>query len=314
MYEELISVIMPVYNVEKFISKAIQSILNQSYSNFEFIIVDDCSTDATYGICQKYADEDPRIKLFRNEKNSQIEFSLNKALEKSSGKYIARMDGDDISDKFRLERMKKYLEEHQDIKLVGTSAVTIDENGFEIGKTVFLNDFNLIRKTCLLKTPVAHIWMTYKSIYDELKGYRKLFATEDYDFILRLISAGYKCTNISDYFGYKIRINRKGNSASTYGVKKLKSRWYTAKLYTERLKKGTDSYTPDKCSRYIKTLKISEKLYSISNKYLYKSIHSKARKDYSRMVLCIFLSLISPYQIVYLFETFKYKYLTRGSK
>lgn len=311
---DLISVIMPVYNVEHFVSEAIDSILEQTYKNIEFIIVDDCSTDGTFEICQKYAKKDSRIKLFKNEKNSKIEYSLNRALENCTGKYIARMDGDDISEYQRLEKMKNFLDSHSDIKLVGTSAMTIDTHGKEIGKTVFLSDFEKIKKTCLLRTPVAHIWMTYKSIYDELNGYRKLFATEDYDFILRLISAGYKCTNISDYFGYKIRINRLGNSSSTYGVKKLKSRWYTAKLYKERFENKADSYTLENCTKAIKTSKLTEKIYSLSNFCLYKAINNKAKKNIIKTLFFLLCSLISPYQISYLYETLKYKFLTRGEK
>lgn len=311
---ELVSVIMPTYNVEQFVAEAIESILNQSYSNIEFVIVDDCSTDNTYKICEEYAQKDSRIKLLRNEKNSKIEFSLNRALENCTGKYVIRMDGDDISDKFRIEIMKNYLDSHEDIKLVGTSAITININNEEIGRTIFLSDFSMIKKTCLLKTPVVHIWMTYKYVYDELNGYRKLFATEDYDFILRLITSGYKCSNISDYFGYKIRVNRVGNSSNTYGVKKLKSRWYTANLYKERIKGKFDSYSEEKCSKYIKTFKITEKLYALSNIFLYRAITLKAHKNILGMIFFSFCALISPYQIAYLYETFKYKLLTRGKK
>lgn len=311
---ELVSVIMPTYNVEQFVAEAIESILNQSYSNIEFVIVDDCSTDNTYKICEKYAQKDSRIKLLRNEKNSKIEFSLNRALKNCTGKYVIRMDGDDISDKFRIEIMKNYLDSHKDIKLLGTSAITINTNNEEIGRTIFLSDFSIIKKTCLLKTPVVHIWMTYKYIYDELNGYRKLFATEDYDFILRLITSGYKCSNISDYFGYKIRVNRVGNSSNTYGVKKLKSRWYTANLYKERIKGKFDSYSEEKCSKYIRTFKITEKLYALSNIFLYRAITLKAHKNILGMIFFSFCALISPYQITYLYETFKYKLLTRGKK
>lgn len=314
MEQDLISVIMPTYNVEKYVAKAIESILNQTYQNFEFVIVDDCSTDRTFEICAKYAKKNPRIKLFKNDTNSKIEYSLNRALQNSRGKYIVRMDGDDISDRFRVEKMKVYLDEHQDIKLVGTSAITIDKDGNEIGRTVFLDNFDVIKKTCLLRTPVVHIWMTYKEIYDELNGYRKLFATEDYDFVLRLMSAGYKCANISDYFGYKIRINRAGNTASAYGVKKLKSRWYTANLYKERLNHGEDSYSVENCAAYTKTAKITERIYSISNKFLYNAINCKAHKNILGMMFFLFCSLISPYQIAYLYEDFKYTFLTRGKK
>ena len=308
---DLISVIMPTYNVESYVAEAIESILNQSYSNIEFVIVDDCSTDRTFEICKRYAEKDSRIKLFRNEVNSKIEFSLNRALENTTGKYIVRMDGDDISDRFRLEKMKNFLDINPDIKLVGTSAITINAEGNEIGRTTFLSDFSLIKKTSLLKTPVVHIWMTYKTMYDELHGYRKLFASEDYDFVLRLMSKGYKCTNMSEYFGYKIRVNRAGNSASTYGVKKMKSRWYTAKLYHEREKTGEDSYSLHNCERFIKTSRIAEKVYLFSNKCLYKAIECKFLKHYFAMLFYLLLSLVSLYQIAYLYETLKYKRIVR---
>ncbi len=311
---ELISVIMPTYNVEPYVAEAIESILNQSYSNIEFVIVDDCSTDKTFEICKRYAEKDSRIKLFRNEVNSKIEFSLNRALENATGKYIVRMDGDDISDRFRLEKMKNFLDINPDIKLVGTSAITINAEGNEIGRTTFLSDFSLMKKTCLLKTPVVHIWMTYKTMYDELHGYRKLFASEDYDFVLRLISKGYRCTNMAEYFGYKIRVNRVGNSASTYGVKKLKSRWYTAKLYREREKTGEDSYSLHNCEQFIKTSRITEKIYSFSNKCLYKAIECKARKHHFVLLFYVLLSLVSPYQVAYLYETLKYKIITKRVK
>ena len=81
---DLVSVIMPTYNVEKYVGEAIESILNQTYENFEFIIVDDCSTDSTYEICKKYANQDSRIKLYKNSENLKISKTLNFALSKYS--------------------------------------------------------------------------------------------------------------------------------------------------------------------------------------------------------------------------------------
>ena len=143
----LISVILPTYNVEKYICEAIDSILNQSFSDFELIIVDDCSTDNTYSLCLEYASVDKRVKVFRNEENSKIEFSLNKALSLAKGYYVVRMDGDDISEPKRLEIMKGYLEDHPDIVLVGTSTITINAEGQEIGRTVFFDDLEVYNGT-----------------------------------------------------------------------------------------------------------------------------------------------------------------------
>ena len=94
---ELISVLMPVYNVASYVSEAIESILKQTYTNFEFIIIDDCSTDGTFAICEGYARKDNRIVLLHNEQNLKIEGSLNRGLAHCHGKFVIRMDGDDVS-------------------------------------------------------------------------------------------------------------------------------------------------------------------------------------------------------------------------
>lgn len=309
----LISVILPTYNVEKYICEAIDSILNQSFSDFELIIVDDCSTDNTYSLCLEYASVDKRVKVFRNEENSKIEFSLNKALSLAKGYYVVRMDGDDISEPKRLEIMKGYLEDHPDIVLVGTSTITINAEGQEIGRTVFFDDLEVIERTCLFRTPVIHIWMTYKWVYEQFNGYRKFFGSEDYDFVLRVMSAGYKCTNISDYYGYRVRIHRDGNTTSTFGVRKLKSKWYTIKLYKERKKNGKDSYSEQSCQNASKTFPVNEAIYSLSNNFLYKAIACKSQKKFFAMLAYIVMSCISPYQIAYFVEIVLYKIFSRGA-
>lgn len=309
---DLISIIMPTYNVEKYVGEAIESILNQTYENFEFIIVDDCSTDSTYEICKKYANQDSRIKLYKNSENLKISKTLNFALSKSTGKYVLRMDGDDISVPDRIEKMKAFLDANPKVKLVGTSAITIDSEGRELGKTKFLDSIELINKTCTLKTPVAHIWMTYKSVYDELNGYRLVNPTEDFDFLLRCITHGYNITNMSDFYAYKIRINRPDNSSNMYGIKKLKSFNYTIKKFNERKFKNIDNYSEEEYLSSIKTNNISEKIYSLSNMFLYKAIKCKSQKSILGVCFFTLLSLISPFQFLYLYRTFKYKIITQG--
>lgn len=309
---DLISIIMPTYNVEKYVGEAIESILNQTYENFEFIIVDDCSTDSTYEICKKYANQDSRIKLYKNSENLKISKTLNFALSKSTGKYVLRMDGDDISVPDRIEKMKAFLDANPKVKLVGTSAITIDSEGRELGKTKFLDSVELINKTCTLKTPVAHIWMTYKSVYDELNGYRLVNPTEDFDFVLRCISRGFFVTNMANFYAYKIRINRSGNSSSLYGIKKIKSFNYTVKKFKERRSKNVDRYSENEYLASIKTNKFSEKIYWLSNKFLYNAINCKSKNNIFGVCFYLLLSLISPYQLLYLYRTLKYKIITKG--
>lgn len=123
-----ISVIMSVYNDEKYIAKAIDSILTQSFSNFELIICDDYSTDRSSNIIEKYVKQDNRIVFFKNEKNLGLATSLNRCIERAKGKYIARMDSDDISLPNRFEVEYNYLEDNSDIVVVGCKCQCIDEN------------------------------------------------------------------------------------------------------------------------------------------------------------------------------------------
>lgn len=304
---ELISVLMPVYNVASYVSEAIESILKQTYTNFEFIIIDDCSTDGTFAICEGYARKDNRIVLLHNEQNLKIEDSLNRGLAHCHGKFVIRMDGDDVSLPDRLEKLKCFLDEHKEISLVGTSVENIDSNGNSLGYTIYPDDWSFILKTCTLKIPLGHIWMTYKSVYDDLKGYRKLFGTEDWDFLLRFMSKGYKCTNISDYFGNKMRLNRAGNSSSVFGAKKLKSKAYTVKMYKERLKNKKDSYSLQNAEKYVHSFPLEQKLYALSSKTLYKAISCRANKNIVGMIFFLLCSLISPLQVKYLCDVLKYK-------
>jgi glycosyltransferase involved in cell wall biosynthesis len=122
-----VSVIMPMFNAEKYVGQAIDSILQQSYRNFELIIVNDCPTDRTMDIVKGYQDE--RIKIINNEKNQGISYSRNVALANSKGKYIAIMDNDDISLPDRLAVQVEFMESHQHIGIVAGGARIIDEMG-----------------------------------------------------------------------------------------------------------------------------------------------------------------------------------------
>ena len=122
----LISVLMPVYNCSKYIYNSTISILNQTFSDFELIIIDDCSTDNTVDILKKFNDE--RIVLIVKQKNTGITNSLNYALDIAKGKYLARMDGDDISNIDRLKKQYEFMESHPDVVLCGGGYEVIKSN------------------------------------------------------------------------------------------------------------------------------------------------------------------------------------------
>ena len=127
MHPPLVSVLMPVYNAEKFLTAAIDSILNQTLSDFEFIIIDDCSTDSSSQLILGY--DDSRIKYFKNEINRGITYTLNRGIDLAAARYIARMDADDISHPQRIKKQYDYLLANPDCALVSSRANVVNENG-----------------------------------------------------------------------------------------------------------------------------------------------------------------------------------------
>ncbi|MGY3802551.1 glycosyltransferase family 2 protein [Pigmentibacter ruber] len=153
----LISVIMPVYNASKFLNLAIDSILNQSFSQFEFICVFDKSKDDSLDILYDYQSTDSRIIVLEN-KGTGIVGALNTGIEISKGKYIARMDADDISCRDRLKIQYKFLEENQNCVVVCSNAISIDENGKEVLNQVFNSNLKVPPLEWLLiwENPIIH--------------------------------------------------------------------------------------------------------------------------------------------------------------
>ena len=127
-----VSVIMSVYNGEKYLSEAIESVLNQTLTDFEFIMVNDGSTDDSLKIIKSY--DDKRVRLIDNETNIGLTRSLNKAIEQARGEFVARQDADDVSLPGRFEEQVRYFERHPETALLGTGIYIIDEGGKVLGK------------------------------------------------------------------------------------------------------------------------------------------------------------------------------------
>lgn len=136
MDKALISVVMPTYNAKEFLIQAIESVLSQSYKNFEFIITDDYSSDNSYQICEKYQKIDSRIKLFQNNRHQGVGFTLNYTISQSKGQLIARMDADDIMMPFRLEKQVGYFNQNKDVVCLGSWMKEINEKNETIGKRI----------------------------------------------------------------------------------------------------------------------------------------------------------------------------------
>ena len=189
MINPKVTVLMSVYNGEKYLKEAIDSILNQTFKDFEFLIINDCSTDNTVAIILSY--HDPRIRLINNKKNVGITCSLNKGIKLSKGAYIARMDGDDISYPQRLEKEISIIEKDKEIGMVTS---WIDEFGsinkhsdyFIIVRTV--NAPEEIFYTLLFHNCIVHSTVLFKKeLVLSLGGYDESYKqSQDYDLWIKI--------------------------------------------------------------------------------------------------------------------------------
>lgn len=204
MIKDQISVLMAVYNCEKTVQQAIDSILAQTYQNWIMIICDDCSTDNTLSVVKEYERRYPEhFKIIQNEKNSKLAFSLNHCLEYADGEFCARMDGDDYVAPERFEKQVEYLRAHPEIQLVSTWMQVFNDDG--LGRVVKYKEFP--NKTDLHKGPCfAHATiMTYTSIYNQLGGYTVSTRTtrlEDYDLWFRFFAKGFQGACIQEALYY----------------------------------------------------------------------------------------------------------------
>ncbi|MDO3722574.1 glycosyltransferase [Marinobacter sp. chi1] len=193
----LISVVMSVYNGEEFLRDSIESILNQSFKDFEFIIVNDGSSDHSGEIIESYCDS--RILYIKNENNKGLIDSLNKGIGFARGKYIARQDADDVSLENRLERQVDYLEKNADVCVLGCGLEMIDENGNFISNWIHPTGINVVRWNLLFNNCVAHSSSVFRrDIVEKIGFYSKEYKyAEDYDLWSR-VSRFHHVENLSE--------------------------------------------------------------------------------------------------------------------
>ena len=194
-----ISVIMGVYNCGDTLEQAILSIQNQTYCNWELILCDDGSSDNTYEVAQKLAAMDSRIILLRNPQNQGLNQTLNNCLAAATGKYIARMDGDDDCAPERFEKQITFLEKHPEYQITSCPMKLFDQNGVW-GQTV-VPEFPT-PKEVVSGTPISHAAvMLRKECIDAVGGYtvnKHMLRVEDVNLWIKLYAAGYRCCNIQE--------------------------------------------------------------------------------------------------------------------
>ncbi|MCB2306815.1 glycosyltransferase [Clostridium estertheticum] len=294
--QQLVSVIMSVYNEkEKWLMEAIESILNQSYRRLEFIIIlDNPENKKLENIIKFYNKKDARIRFFKNEKNIGLVRSLNKALTYVKGDFIARMDADDISLVGRIDKQIEYLGSHPDVDFMGARCINIDEDGKELYRDEIMPvDMKLI-KSCLLNVDFINhpTWFFRKECIDKNEGYREITCAEDYDFLLRLITNGFKLGTTNEFL-VRYRIRKSGISKSNSLQQLLYSK-HVVKMYKDRVKYGHENETVED----LKNIKINvheEKRYSLALEGLTKSKLYKNKNQIYRIYLILKSCIRSKY-------------------
>lgn len=216
-----VSVIMSVFNEEDCVGDTIDSVLNQTFGDFEFIIINDGSTDGTRKILEHYARKDGRIKILVNKENMGAARSSNKGVENSRGGYIARIDAADICHPSRLKKQTQFLDEHQNVGIIGSFHYWINERGQIIGAYRFPTTNEQIKKNVFgFASVAAHpAIMVRREIFEKTGIYNTTCPTStvDYELYLRTLKNGWEISNIPEFL---VSISRRKRGIS---IKKIKA-------------------------------------------------------------------------------------------
>lgn len=190
-----VSVLMGVYNCANMVEKSINSILAQTFTDWEFIICDDGSSDDTVAVVQKYAKKEHRIKFIQNDTNHGLSYTLNHCLSVATGEFCARMDGDDLCAPTRFQKQIDFLEQHPEYGFVSSRMTRFDEKGtYDVPE--YIESYEPRKIDYIKGSPFCHApVMMRKTAYDAVNGYRDIPQTlgnEDYDLWFRLYAAGIK--------------------------------------------------------------------------------------------------------------------------
>lgn len=202
MEKSLVSIILPVYNREKYIKNAIESALNQTYKNIELIIIDDGSKDDTFNVVSQLCREIPQAVVLKNETNLGFVKTLNKAISRAQGKYIARLDDDDVwVDNQKIEKQINFLEDNQEYSLAGGGVIKKDKDNKEITRFLLPEEDRDIRKNILISNVFAHSAVVFKKDdFQKAGGYDEEFGFfADWDLWLKIGKLG-KFYNFQEFF------------------------------------------------------------------------------------------------------------------
>ena len=196
----LVSVVMPVYNAEKYVWEAIQSILDQTFTNFECIIIDDGSTDISWDIIQQYAEQDTRIHAYSRE-NKWIVATRNELAQYCTTPYMCILDADDVALRDRLELQYTYMQEHPDVAVLGGHIYIIDEDSKRIWSREYpvwdaAIQYSIFKKSPYAQPAVCIRLSAFHAVWWYQSGYERV---EDYKLWCELYKNNYKLSNLDAY-------------------------------------------------------------------------------------------------------------------
>lgn len=218
----LVSIITPVYNCEKLIEETIKSVINQTYSNWEMILVDDCTLDKSFLIIQKYMKKDNRIKYFKLKENSGAAVARNKALKESKGRFIAYLDADDKWKKNKLEKQVNFMLE-KNYAFTCTDYEKIDEKGnsLKIVKIPKKVNYNLFLRNTIIQT--VGVMVDTKITGKDILYMPNIRRRQDAATWCQLLKSGYDCYEVPEVLSYYRVVS---NSLSSNKLKAIKMNWY----------------------------------------------------------------------------------------
>lgn len=298
---------MAVFNGEQYLAEAIDSILYQTYANFELIIIDDGSTDNSSSIVNSYSDG--RIKYIY-QCNLGLPAALNHGLGIATGQLICRMDADDISLSSRLEEQVDFMKNNPDCGILGGQAYLIDAQGNEIGQKLKPIDYTTISKAIIWGCPVIHpTYLVRDDVYKKLSGYREsIIYAEDYDFLLRAYGQGYVINNLKSFL-IKYRISDSQKRLGKERLQMLQTR-LILRLYHERRHTGSEpiSILEQLANTSPKPNRWFDFWLGARNKLLYSKKNEKNKiKILCTNILVMLVSLMDRELFLATYRAFRYK-------
>lgn len=235
MKSPCVSVLLCVYNEEAYLAQALDSVQGQSFTDWECVVVDDGSTDATPAILAEYARRDGRFRIFRNERNLRLQASLNRGLALAEGRYLLRMDADDVSRRDRMERQVAFMEAHPEVDLSACRAMLLKDGQILPGLDRRRGDPEAVRALFLFFNPIIHPGVIARR--EALEGMEYDTArtcTEDLDLWLRLLLAG-KALAVQEDYLLLYRLHDRQITANMAARQREEYRQITGRFYAEAL-------------------------------------------------------------------------------